>query len=618
MNSKHVTAKGVSNSLRGFFERILKPYISNKFVSIEADANKKHKMDYIGTIGSLAVFKKSIPSWKQLETSEYIDSKEAPFVIEHNKQIVFDSSINYNGDILFKRAVPKNAKYFNRLNSPLLDTAIPLSADSNNSIFINPGDGSVQNVFYISPSSNTETFDGEVTPIGSIKIDNATNLKSFRNYYYYSTAEDRPTNCGLYSLTTTSDTRIFTLKERVLDSAKLREKLVEVLGTTDEELETKITSIRILDIAHCVPTGDTGGRHTGLYKAYCMLLEVNEKKLISVYSYFGRTSTTVFNDGIKQIDAFDIPNKIKLAKFRVDAFSAQASWSTDKAAYDTVLFTAFLETPIVTYYGDDDKCHVYRFIFNPRYKMSSKTNSSGEIESRYIDVLDKATVTFQEVDLGDFANKHYDVLDIINNEAKLEVNNFGAYTLMHGNSCVATNRGLISFNTLSSSQHETSVTISEPESLGNFYKAPTISCNKIIKICGNEGVYTGFLSVGSGYKNLRWTETYYSPDGLYWFFVTNNTNALEYTLATNSSGLEIYGSTLISNKDLIKDSIKLSDLMDSDSDKIFGFTIYNKKEINPLNLDLNSAYARGYSESEALYLVEADKLGESTPEIRNK
>lgn len=616
MNSEHVTAKGVSNSLKGFFERILKPYISNLFTSAETNASKKHKMDYIGTIGSLAVFKKSIPSWKQFKTSKYIDARYAPFVIEHNKQIVFDSSVNFSKGMPFKRVVPENAKYFSRLNSSLLDTAIPLSADSNNSIFINPGDGSAQNVFYISPSSSIETFDGEVTPIGSIKIDNATNLKSFKSYYY-STAEDRPADCGLYSLTNTSDTRAFTLKERVLDNAKLREKLVEVLGTTDEELETKITSIRILDVAHCMPTGDTGGYHKQLYKAYCMLLEVNEKKLISVYSYFEQTSTTIFNDGIKQVDAFDIPNKIRLAKLRVDAFSASEFMALDTGRFGTILFTAFLETPIVTDYGNDNKCHVYRFIFNPGYKVSSKTNSFGKTE-RYIDVLDKATVIFQEVDLGDFASKHYDILDIINNEARLKVNNRGEYELIQGNSCVATNRGLISFNTLSSFQHKTSVTISEPESLNNFYKAPSISCNKIIKICGNEGVYTGFLSVGSGYKDLSWTETYYSPDGIYWFFVTNNTNALEYTLATNSSGLEIYGSTLISNKDLIKDSIKLSDLMGSNSDKIFEFTIYNKKEINLLNLDLNSAYARGYSESEALYLVEADKLGESTPEIRNK
>lgn len=615
MNSEHVTAKGVSNSLKGFFERILKPYISNLFTSAETDASKKHKMDYIGTIGSLAVFTKSIPSWKQLEISKYRDDRNAPFVIEHNKQIVFDSSVNYSKDMPFKRVVPKKGKYFSRLNSSLLDTAIPLSADSDNSIFINPGDGSAQNVFYISPSSSTETFDGEVTPIGSIKIDNATNLKSFESYYY-STAEDRPADCGLYSLTNTSDTRAFTLKERVLDNAKLREKLVEVLGTTDEELETKITSIRILDVARCMPTGDIRDLMQ-FYIAYCMLLEVNEKKLISVYSYFEHTDTTTFNDGIKQVDAFDIPNKIRLAKLRVDAFSTSKFMTLDTALHDTVLFTAFLETPIVTDYGDDNKCHVYRFIFNPGYKVLSKTNSFGKTE-RYIGISDKATVAFQEIDLGDFASKYYDILDIINNEARFKIKNHGEFEFMPGNSCVTTNRGLISFNTLSSSQHKTSVTISEPESLNNFYIAPHISCNKIIKICGNEGVYTGFLSIGSIYKDLGWTETYYSPDGIYWFFVTNNTNALEYTLSTNSSGLEIYGSTLISNKDLIKDSVKLSDLMGSNSDKIFGFTIYNKKEINPLNLDPNSDYPRGYSDSEALYLVEADKLGESTPEIRNK
>ena len=236
MINEHVTAKGVSNSLKGFFERILKPYISNLFTSEATDASGRYKMDYLGTYGSLAVFKKSLPTWRQYSI-RYDSSTEDQFIIERNKQVVFDSSttLDTTSGSPFTKTAPANAKDFSTLNSLLSDYAFPLKASSDNNIFINPSNGNVQNVFYISPSSNIETFDGEVTPIGSIKIDNVFNLRDFNNYYF-STVEDRPENCGLYSLTNTNTTRTFALAERILDNTKLREKLAEVFETTDEEL----------------------------------------------------------------------------------------------------------------------------------------------------------------------------------------------------------------------------------------------------------------------------------------------------------------------------------------------------------------------------------------------
>ena len=605
--SKHVTDKGVSNSLRGFFERVLKPYISNLFKNEATDASERYKMDYIGTFGSLAVFKKSLPTWYQYSGRYSSSSTEDKFIIERNKQVVFDSSTDHSGKSPFTSVAPESAKNFSTLNALLSDYAFPLDSNSSNNIFINPGDGSTQNVFYVPRSSNTETYDGEVLPIGSIKINNATNLRSFGNYYF-STAEDRPENCGLYSLTLTTDTKTFTLKERILDNTKLREKLVEVLETTDEELETRITSIRILDAMQCV---HTSGYDKEYYKAYCILLEVNKNKLISIYSY-RETNTATFNDSTKQVDVFDIPSYVKLAQLRSDAYSGYNFKESSSDRYQSVLFKTYLETPIVT-----SNNHIYRFVFDPGYTTVTETISNKTIKRR--SVADKATVIFQEVDLGDFTFKG--AIDIINDETQSDIKSYGDFELIRGNSYVATTDGLILFNTLTNPKQVTSVTVLKPElnCIANssiYYSDNT----KIIKIRGgrNQDMYAGFFAIESTYSDLSWTFIYYSPDGIHWFSIGNSDNRLVYTLTSLYSGLELYGSNLISNYDLRLGSVILSDLMRPDSSKIMEFIVYNKKDINKLNLNNRGSYNHGYSEIEAFYLIESDKIGKLMPEIKRK
>ena len=605
--SKHVTDKGVSNSLRGFFERVLKPYISNLFKNEATDASERYKMDYIGTFGSLAVFKKSLPTWYQYSGSYDSRSTEDKFIIERNRQVVFDSSTDHSGKSPFTKVAPESAKNFSTLNALLSDYAFPLDSNSSNNIFINPGDGSTQNVFYVPRSSNTETYDGEVLPIGSIKINNVTNLRPFGNYYF-STAEDRPENCGLYSLTLTTDTKTFTLKERILDNTKLREKLVEVLETTDEELETRITSIRILDAMQCV---HTSGYDREYYKAYCILLEVNKNKLISIYSY-RETNTATFNDSTKQVDVFDIPSYVKLAQLRSDAYSGYNFKESSSDRYQSVLFKTYLETPIVT----SDK-HIYRFVFDPGYTTVTETISNKTIKRR--SVADKATVIFQEVDLGDFTFKG--AIDIINDETQSYIKSYGDFELIRGNSYVATTDGLILFNALTSSKQVTSVTVLKPEL--NCITNSSIVCldnTKIIKMRGgrNLDMYAGFFAIESSYSDLRWTYIYYSPDGIHWFSIGNSYNRLVYTLTSFYSGLELYGSNLISNYDLRLGSVNLSDLMRPDSSKIMEFIFYNKKDINKLYLNNRGSYNHGYSEIEAFYLIESDKIGKLMPEIKRK
>ena len=605
--SKHVTEKGVSNSLRGFFERVLKPYISGLFKNEATDASERYKMDYIGTFGSLAVFKKSLPTWYQYSGRYDSRSTEDKFIIERNRQVVFDSSTDHSGKSPFTKVAPESAKNFSTLNALLSDYAFPLDSNSSNNIFINPGDGSTQNVFYVSPSSNIETYDGEVLPIGSIKINNATNLRPFGNYYF-STAEDRPENCGLYSLTLTTDTKTFTLKERILDNTKLREKLVEVLETTDEELETRITSIRILDAMQCV---HTGGYDREYYKAYCILLEVNKNKLISIYSY-RETNTATFNDSTKQVDVFDIPSYVKLAQLRSDAYSGYNFKESSSDRYQSVLFKTYLETPIVT----SDK-HIYRFVFDPGYTTVTETISNKTIKRR--SVADKATVTFQEVDLGGFTFKG--AIDIINDETQSNIKSYGDFELIRGNSYVATTDGLILFNTLTSSKQVTSVTVLKPEL--NCITNSSIVCldnTKIIKMRGgrNQDMYAGFFAIESSYSDLRWTYIYYSPDGIHWFSIGNSYNRLVYTLTSLYSGLELYGSNLISNYDLRLGSVNLSDLMRPDPSKIMEFIFYNKKDINKLYLNNRGSYNHGYSEIEAFYLIESDRVGKLMPEIKRK
>ena len=611
--NKHTTTRGVDNSLRGFFERILKPYISNLLTSETTEASERYKMDYIGTYGSLAAFKKNIPVWQQYSTNSN-DNRHATgdeFIIERNKQVIFDS---YTEQSSIKKpfvikAPPANAKNFSTLNSLLSDYAFPLGLDYYNgsNIFINTGDGSTQNVFYITPTSNTETYEGEVLPIGSIKINNVFNLRFFNGYsdnrYYFSTAEDRPEKCGLYYLTNTSDTREFALKERILDNTKLREKLVEVLETTDEELETKITSIRILDAARCVHTG----HYREPFQAYCMILEVNKNKLVSIYSYI---KSGTFNSSTKQIDVFDIPDKIKLAQFRADAYSVSSYFNSNTDRYEDVFFKTYIETPIVT-----SNNHVYRFVFDPKYYTERIESETSATEYRtVVKAPDNATVTFQEVDLGDFTFNN--AIDIINCEAEIQGSNYGDYDFRRGNSYVATSNGLILFNTLSNSKQVTSVTVLKPDILSGITDNVTNSYNsKIIKVRDIQGVYAGFLAIFSSYNDLSYINNYYSPDGIHWFAVGSSSNELKYTLTSYSDGLSIYGSTgVVSNKDIREGYIDLSNL----TNKTMEFVFYNKKKINKLNLNLNEYNSSGNSEIEAFYLIDARKVGKSMPEIKRK
>ena len=131
-------------------------------------------------------------------------------------------------------------------------------------------------------------------------------------------------------------------------------------------------------------------------------------------------------------------------------------------------------------------------------------------------------------------------------------------------------------------------------------------------------MYAGFFAIESSYSDLSWTYIYYSPDGIHWFSIGNSYNRLVYILTSLYSGLELYGSNLISNYDLRLGSVILSDLMRPDSSKIMEFIVYNKKDINKLNLNNRGSYNHGYSEIEAFYLIESDKIGKLMPEIKRK
>ena len=180
---------------------------------------------------------------------------------------------------------------------------------------------------------------------------------------------------------------------------------------------------------------------------------------------------------------------------------------------------------------------------------------------------------------------------------------------------------MILFNTLTSSKQVTSVTVLKPEL--NCIANSSIVCldnTKIIKMRGgrNQDMYAGFFAIESSYSDLRWTYIYYSPDGIHWFSIGNSYNRLVYTLTSLYSGLELYGSNLISNYDLRLGSVILSDLMRPDSSKIMEFIVYNKKDINKLNLNNGGSYNHGYSEIEAFYLIESDRVGKLMPEIKRK
>ena len=48
------------------------------------------------------------------------------------------------------------------------------------------------------------------------------------------------------------------------------------------------------------------------------------------------------------------------------------------------------------------------------------------------------------------------------------------------------------------------------------------------------------------------------------------------------------------------------------------FIFYDKKDINKLYLNNRDYYNHGYSEIEAFYLIESDRIGKLMPEIKRK
>ena len=61
MKSKHITAKGLNNSLVGFFERIVKPYVTRNITDNNTNNRQKTQMDFIGCAGSMYCYTKKLP-----------------------------------------------------------------------------------------------------------------------------------------------------------------------------------------------------------------------------------------------------------------------------------------------------------------------------------------------------------------------------------------------------------------------------------------------------------------------------------------------------------------------------------------------------------------------------
>jgi hypothetical protein len=578
--NKHTTDKGVSNSLRGFFERIVKPYISKELTNEHTTLSKQYPMTFEKFVGNMALFRTKVPTYASYNSNNY-NAKWSGFKyfsINKNNTKVFTYSSGSNNtqyvNIGAKQRLINNKSISEALSQgltykkisalePLKEKAFPFSNSNSLEYWVNPSDSNdTPNVFYIPNYSKSDStvsdsqYDNTIQTIGTLKVNDSNDIGYDYTFGYYSKIETRKEKCCFYKINNTDSSVSLDPQQNILDYELVRSKLVEAFETTDEELESKINKIRILNVKKNEPF-------------ICILAEVNENKLVTIVfkgtQRYNNSSNFYYYtyETPSKVEILDIDSRINHSSlvykiYEIIKYKNEGSSDRYSSTFTRWYFQAILVT----------NTKVYRLIVDPEIFLLKKYYSNETKYTRYT-YYDEPKSILEEATLNDFSisNKNM-VLGIIAKDSTSSTN-YDAANIYQTQDKLFTYEGMIVFQdakktvqnemnnkqgveTTISDVKETrqplSIEIKTDNTFNDFRKTVTgtnYGSKSLVQALRNNQGYVAYVGNMTSYPTLQ-----FSPDGISWFataLYVGGPNSLDLKYLFSYSNKRLYFSLDISD-----------------------------------------------------------------------
>lgn len=443
--NKHTTDKGVSNSLRGFFERIVKPYTTKSIDDAKTEQSVRYPMTFEKFAGNIAVYKAFIPTNAYINGDRSTDTwyGHRGFTVNKNDTEIFTSKLsknNYNNSFINTA----NSKYVSLgltkedLNSgsaklinlaPLNKSAFPFEPKNFAVYWANPSYNSdTPNVFFVPECGNdSNTYDGTIQTIGFIKANDGYDIGKLNGFGYYSKIETRKEKCCFYEIdASVPEARELKVNINVLEIPEVKQKLIEAFETTEEELDSKIQTIRIMDAINVNN------------EATCILISVNNTKLMAIYYKYNTNNVAI----VAKIEVFNIGSDIKFSKLTRKIYE-KIYFKDKEDRYSTEWVREYIESAITTVDG-----RVFRFICDPDYVILNSVGgdtSGNDWYNFHHPVTREPELLLEEAEVGDFT-KDNTIIGIIDNSTSYTSNSSMPTPMSNYNTTrIATLNGMIVF-----------------------------------------------------------------------------------------------------------------------------------------------------------------------------
>ena len=542
--NKHTTDKGVSNSLRGFFERIVKPYTTKSIDDAKAEQSVRYPMTFEKFAGNIAVYKASIPTNAYINGDRSTDTwyGHKGFTVNKNDTEIFTSKLSKNNyDNSFINTA--NSKYvslglaeedLSNSNTKLIDlapldkSAFPFEPKNFAVYWANPSYNSdTPNVFFVPEYGNdSNTYDGTIQTIGFIKANSGYDIGNLNGFGYYSKIETRKEKCCFYKIDASVPEAIeLKVNINVLEIPEVKQKLIEVFETTEEELDSKIQTIRIMDAINVNN------------KATCILISVNNTKLMAIYYKYSTNNVAV----VAKIEVFNIGSDISFSKLTRKIYE-KIGIKDKEDKYSREWVREYIESAITTVDG-----RIFRFICDPDYVILNRVEGDTSRDDWYnvhYPVIREPELLLEEAEVGDFT-KDNTIIGIIDNSTSY-ISNSSMLTPMsnYNTTKIATLNGMIVFedavkkvsgefgkgnkvettvNNITETRKPLVTRIIKDNVFENFKLQTTENLAYYLKRSKNiilefgEIGYLAFMGELSDNALIL-----YSPDGVSWFLATGN------------------------------------------------------------------------------------------------
>ena len=213
----------------------------------------------------------------------------------------------------------------------------------------------------------------------------------------------------------------------VLEIPEVKQKLIEAFETTEEELDSKIQTIRIMDAINVNN------------EATCILISVNNTKLMAIYYKYNTNNVAI----VAKIEVFNIGSDIKFSKLTRKIYE-KIYFKDKEDRYSTEWVREYIESAITTVDG-----RVFRFICDPDYVILNSVGgdtSGNDWYNFHHPVTREPELLLEEAEVGDFT-KDNTIIGIIDNSTSYTSNSSSMPTPMsnYNTTRIATLNGMIVF-----------------------------------------------------------------------------------------------------------------------------------------------------------------------------